>query len=474
MKKILSVLLTIALVLSLCACAGSAPKETEPKLEGLCVGYSKQDITPDFEVGLGGYDNAKLRRFTGTVRSKIYLSCIAMTEGEDTVLIFSQDLLRCDAGPVSKARKAINEATGVPEDHIMFCATHTHSAPTLTLGDAGSTKMLELYVNAAVAAAKEALADRASATMYGAEQDVKGLNFVRNYLKADGTLLSSSENPSSTTVANSLSYLTEVDDEMVVIKFDRAGDKKDIMIMNWQAHPCFNDEGGKGTSISADFIGAARDTVEQSADMHFIYFTGAAGNQGADTKIPKDKHYLTMEEYGAKLGQAAIDMLATAELIQGEGIKTKQEQFTYAYDHSQDHLVDKAQEVYDLYQSGNMEAATVLYQKYGFANVYESRAILSRAKYGESGTMEFNTIYVAGMAFVHVPYEQFSDASIQIKGESPFKYTVMCTCSNNGFSYIASERAYDMKTYEGCTGFFARGCSEDAADKFVEMLKALQ
>ena len=474
MKKLTVLMLVCALVLGLCACAGGGNKETEPKLEGLNVGYSKQDITPDFEVGLGGYDNAKTRRFTGTVRSKIYLTCIAMTEGDETVLLFSQDILRCDAGPVSKARKAINEATGVPEDHIMFCATHTHSAPSLTVGDTGSNKMLELYVNAAVTAATEALADRASATAYGVEQDVKGMNFVRNYLEPDGTILQSHETVNTPAAANALQYLTEVDDEMVVIKFDRAGDKKDIMVMNWQAHPCYNDEGGKGTSISADFIGVARDTVEQNTDMHFIYFTGAAGNQGTDTRIVKDKHYLTMEEYGAKLAQAAIDMLPSAELIQGEGIKTKQEQFTYAYDHSQDHLVDKAQEVYDLYQNGQMDKAQDLYPKYGFASVYESRAILSRSKYGQTGTMEFNTIYVAGMAFVHVPYEQFSDASIQIKGESPFKYTVMATCSNNGYSYIASERAYDLKSYEGCTGFFARGCSEAAADKFVEMLKALQ
>lgn len=472
MKKIISVILTLAVVLGLCACTGGGENtETEPKLEGLNVGYSKQDITPDFEVGLGGYDNAEYRRFTGTVRSKIYLTCIAMTEGDETVLIFSQDILRCDAGPVSKARKAINEATGIPEDHIMFCATHTHSAPTLTLNDTGSNMMLELYVEAAVAGAKEALADRASTKLYGGEKEVPGLNFVRNYMKGDKYF---GDNPKSPTEANSLTYLTERDDEMVVIKFDREGDKKDILLMNWQAHPCFNDESGKGTSISADFIGAARDKVEQTLDMNFIYFTGAAGNQATDTKITKDKHYLTMEEYGAKLAEAAADILTAAEPIEGEGIKTKQEQFTYAYDHSQDHMIEKAKEVRALQQKNDMAGATELSKKYGFASVYEARAIISRAGYPETGTMEFNTIYVAGMAFVHVPYEQFSNAAIQIKGESPFKYTVMATCSNNGFSYIASAEAYDLKTYEGCTGFFARGCSEDAADKFVEMLKALQ
>ena len=42
MKKIISMLLAVVLVLGLCACGSSdTAKETEPKLEGLCVGYSK-------------------------------------------------------------------------------------------------------------------------------------------------------------------------------------------------------------------------------------------------------------------------------------------------------------------------------------------------------------------------------------------------------------------------------------------------
>ena len=96
MKKLLSILLAVAIVFGLCACAGSGSEgKDETKLEGLCAGYSRIDVTPSFSVGLGGYSNAETRRSEGVV-SKIYVTCIAFSEGEETVLLYTVD--NCAAG----------------------------------------------------------------------------------------------------------------------------------------------------------------------------------------------------------------------------------------------------------------------------------------------------------------------------------------------------------------------------------------
>lgn len=71
MKKLTAFLLATVIALSLCACAGGAENKKEPKLEGLCVGFAKENITPDFEVGLSGYSNGLTRRFNGKVNSYI-------------------------------------------------------------------------------------------------------------------------------------------------------------------------------------------------------------------------------------------------------------------------------------------------------------------------------------------------------------------------------------------------------------------
>ena len=62
MKKIISLMLAMLLVLGLCAC-GSTAVEDAPAEEttGLQVGYGKVNITPSYKVGLGGYSDAETR-----------------------------------------------------------------------------------------------------------------------------------------------------------------------------------------------------------------------------------------------------------------------------------------------------------------------------------------------------------------------------------------------------------------------------
>ena len=474
MKKLTAFLLATVMVLSLCACSGGAGNtETEPKLEGLCVGFAKENITPDFEVGLSGYSNGMTRRFNGKVHSYIYLTCIAITEGEDTVLLFSQDLLYSDEGPVDDARQKITAATGIPADRIMFSATHTHSGPATTYGDAGSTSMWELYVNAAVKAAQKALADRAPTTIYGNDVEVTGMNYVRHYKMKDGTLRS--QNDIRFDMKQVDDYATEIDDEMVLVKFDRADEsKKDVLLMNWQAHPCFTSDMGNGVEVSADFIAPTRDTIENSTGMEFIYFTGAVGNHATESHVVKDKNYLTVNEYGQKLAKAAIDALPTLQKIEGEGIKTTQVDFEYATNRDELDRLTEAKEAMKYYNEKGSALGNAKLIEMGFVGYYHPNAIVARAERPEKGSMELNALYVAGMAFITAPYEMFSNASIQIKNESPFAITVVCGNANESHSYVPSDAAYDYDAYEAEISYFARGCAEAAADEFVRMLKTLQ
>ena len=58
MKRICCMVLTVFMLLGLSACSGSNPGgsggETAP-VDGLQVGYSKVDFTPNYKVGLEGY-----------------------------------------------------------------------------------------------------------------------------------------------------------------------------------------------------------------------------------------------------------------------------------------------------------------------------------------------------------------------------------------------------------------------------------
>ena len=144
----------------------------------LLAGFGKVDITPDYPTGLGGYSNAESRQHTG-IADRIYTTCVALTEGEDTILLFTFDGCACDQGVAEKIRAAVTPITGIPGEKIFCSATHTHSAPALW----GYPNMRRYYGDlllACVEAARQALADQAPAVQCAAKQEVPGMNFVRH------------------------------------------------------------------------------------------------------------------------------------------------------------------------------------------------------------------------------------------------------------------------------------------------------
>ena len=99
-------------------------------MEGLYAGFAKMDITPEYQVGLGGYSNAETRRNTA-ILDRIYATCIALTDGDETILLYTIDNCACGRETANKIREVVNQATGIPGEKMFFGATHTHSAPSM-------------------------------------------------------------------------------------------------------------------------------------------------------------------------------------------------------------------------------------------------------------------------------------------------------------------------------------------------------
>ena len=188
MKKILSLMLACVLLLSLCACGSSAPAETGAANAGTTaapagndstfqVGFGEGNITPDWPIGLQGYGNEATRISTG-FSTYIYIYCVAITDTKDeTALIMSID---AGGGGFEKyIRPVIESEFGIPQDHIILSAIHQHSTPY------GGEKYIEMLVNAGKKAAKQALEDRAPATMLLNTVETHALSFVRHYIAND-------------------------------------------------------------------------------------------------------------------------------------------------------------------------------------------------------------------------------------------------------------------------------------------------
>ena len=432
------------------------------------VGFGRVDITPDYSVPLAGYGNTHKRMSTG-VQDRIYATCIAITEESgQTLLLITQDTI-ATVWAVS-ARAAISEATGVPVDHIIISATHTHAAPdeNSTLDVIQQTYKQDYLVWIAEAAVA-AMADRGPAVASSGSTTLEKMNSVRHYLMADGTY--AGDNFGSFTNNTIVEPAEQADKQFQVIRFAREG-KQSVVMVNWQAHVTLGTN-SSSTLITSCFVGTARDHFEKTTGDLFAYFTGACGNTNATSRISNQNRFSNYTQYGQILSQSAIDLIQTMDESHIAEFKTKTVTFTGQVDHSFEDKLDLAKEVQAVYNSQGLSAGNRLAKQYGFSSVYHCNGVIRRSSYGATRNMDISAFYLGDISFIAAPYEMFAAHGMFIKENTP-GMTFVLTSANGKQGYIPTNKAYDYGCYESHTGNYARGTGDQLAQAYVDMLLELK
>ena len=467
MKRFSCVFFALIILLGLTACAGTGSADnTATAQPTLMAGFGRADITPGNGVGMGGYSDNETRLSKGTL-DPLYVTCIALSDGNETVLAVTIDVIGIRDSLLTTVRTNMSAVTGVPHDKIFVGATHTHSGPAMSKNNDAEIAWHKEYEAALRMAAQDAMKDLAPAKLQAATKVIDGMNFVRHYLMNDGTYYGSNFGSEDSGFKD---HATKNDPQMVLVKLDREG-KKDILMVNWQAHPASVAREVDYNMVSADFVGYMRVAMEQQTGMHFAYFTGASGNQNKDSKLVAEKHGLKSQQYGPKMAEYAIAALSELKDIENTTIKSVAKQQRVSIDHSWDHMINEANEVYNLWKTEGKTAGDALGAQYGFTSSYQARAIRDRKKMALTGELTIGAFRLGPIGFTHGTYEMFSDHSNYVKENSPFEITFLITGNS---TYIPSSAAYDYRSYEADTGFYAQGTGEQLAKEYVNLLNSLK
>lgn len=472
MKKALIYLLTLSLLLALCACASNDAPPTVPA-SAACfqVGYGRVDITPYEEsVPLAGYGNTSTRMSDGCA-DRLYITCIAFTDTQnETVLMYTADLTTLSS-VIDELRQNICNATGIPLDHIFISATHTHSAPDLgNTNELAVTRYRTRLMDWAVMAAEAALSDRAPATMEVASAVTENLNFVRHYYVSDGGVVG--ENYGVLGDRTYVSHCHDADGQLQVIRLARE-EKEDVVLVNWQVHPT---RYGNTTNASADFISPLRTRMEDKLDCKVAYFSGASGNLNPSSRIPSEVRTHKYDEMGQLLADYAIEALKNPTPANTGDVRLALKTVTADVDKSEADMLADALMIRDLWLTTNnlnlcMEEAA----KVGLGSQWHASGIITRnTRLDDTISMEIGAFSIGDVAFVSAPYEMFDQNGVQIKQGSPFKMTFIATLCNGGNGYIAS---LECATH-GCYGYDSRnygsvGAAEELVTDYLGLLNAL-
>ena len=469
MKKIISLLLCVLLIVGLCACgAAEAPQE---EYKGLMAGFGREIVMPEGQVNLNGTDSAG-RRSNGFL-DYIKATCIALKDAEGTtLLLFTIDMLGSSVGLTDPMREQVSMTTGVPGSNIMIAATHTHSAPATSSGYEGGEAYKNILFAGVLKAAVDAIADLSPAELsYGSTQ-ATGLLFVRHYVHEDGKITASSGIGREDVI---IGHPTEADEEMQILRFTRPAEgKKDILMLSWNSHPTFHG-GVKDDQISADFPGPTRDYIESKGDYLVAYFTGDAGNQAPNSAIKSEDHGLDYNAFGQKLGQYCLDALPTLTPATGNGIQLSAQEYPARANKERLDMLGQANEVMSIYNSEGRDAANAKADEYGFYQFLEARAIINRSQTAEVHPIAMRAIAIGdNVSMIFAPYEMFTNHGMAIRSETPYDITFVSSCSNGSDGYIPSQEAYEYGCYESYVSQVAPGTGEELVTEYLKMLSGLK
>ena len=470
MKKLVSLVLCLKLVLGLCACGGDTTENT-PK--GLQVGFGREIVMPENpqNVHLNGTDTAG-RKANGFL-DYLKATCIALRdEQNNTVLMFTFDILNITDTINEELRLQVAQKTSVPKENIIFSATHTHSSPAMTGSYEGAAEYKKVFFAGAEKAAVDAIADLSYAEIsYGSTFTEKQV-FVRHYVHEDGKITASS---GITDINKIIGHPTEADEEMQIIRFTRPEEgKKDVLLISWNSHPTFHG-GVTDDQISADFPGPTRDYIESQGDYLVGYFTGDAGNQAPDSRILSEAHNMDYRQFGEKLGQVCLAALPGLTAATGNTLQVQNQNYQARANKEKLDMLPQAKEVIEVYDSQGRDAANALADRYGLYQFLEARAITKRASSANIHEVKMTAMAVGdNISFVFASYEMFTNHGHALRTETPYDFTFVASCSQGSNSYIPSQEGYDYGCYESYVAVVAPGTGEELVTEYLNMLKSMK
>jgi neutral ceramidase len=438
--------------------------------DDLKVGASAVKITPPPGVPLAGqyYD-----RSATAIHDDLYAKALVIEKGGIKVAIVSCDLVDIGTDLVPAVRKMSMEATGIPEDHIMISATHSHTGPVIpSPGNINSSQgpvpeILSDYISKLPAliceSIKQANGNLEPALISCGLGHEETISFNRRFFMTDGTV---GWNPGKLN-PKIIKPAGPIDPDVSVLYAETPEGEPLLTYVNFALHL---DIAG-GLEISADMpytlskiLGEVR-----SPGMITMFTQGCCGNinhinvKTATEQSGPDE----AERIGTVLAGEVIRTCTMMKPLHVDDISVKSVIIPLPLAEFSEKELPWARETAAKY--GKPDAAPFMDMVKAF------KIIEINDRKGKPIEAEIQAIALGdSCAIVSLPGEIFTELGMYIKSRSPYPVTIVGELANVSVDYIPDMKAYMEGNYEPVSSRCAPGSGELLAKKAIEVLWELK
>ena len=363
-------------------------------VKGFISGASKVTITPDRSVFLAGLSNN--RRSTG-VHDDLWARCLALSDGEETLILVSLDLIGLFLDQVNLIRGEA-EKHGLNGKDIIVASTHQHSGPD-TLGLWGPDPTTSGVDEDYMAYVRKRVLDAILEATGNMREAV--LRFTST--KAPGGVARNSRNPGV------------LDPEISVLNVETPKGETIAVLINFALHPevLWSDN----TLITADFPNYLYATVEEELGGVALFFNGALG--GMVTPDVEEHTFKESERIGRTLAEAAL------KALRGEAEKQ-----------SRDSGLTVKRETLSL---------PVENQKF---KTLHSLGVIKRSIQNYEITTELYHVEVGDAEIITIPGEALPEIGLELKAKMTGSIKFLIGLTNDEIGYIIPEEEWSPGRYE--------------------------
>lgn len=444
----------------------------------LKAGFARVNITPPMGIPIAGYYKVRLAE---KVLDELEANALAVTDGRETLLLLSADLIEMPSPYSDPIRERIARETGVKEDHILLCCTHTHTGPKLD-GEEEPALREEYFrfLSARLTdACRFALQDLRSAQLGWAVGRAPGIAFIRRYRMKDGTIHTNPGilNPDTVTPVG------QVNDQVSVVRLDREGGDS-LVLVHFGCHP---DTIG-GCVISADWPGFVRRTLERTLDnTRCVFFNGAQGdvNHVNTQPGPGDLNDLTMDfddvmrgyghtrHMGRAVAGAVLQVIDKVQWVEDAAVHGAQQVISCPSNRPRPEELPLARQIDALHRAGRDDE--IPYQGMQLTTVVAEADRMLQLEHGpDAFRLRISAAAIGPIGLAGVPGEPFAETGRAIQ-QAPGYGLVLPLCCTNGYeNYFPLLQDFREGGYEARSCLFQAGVAEKITDQCLALLRSFR
>jgi len=386
-------------------------------------------------------------------------------DAQQRICLVSLDSLIVPLHVTRAAAKRIAAATGIPEDNVLICATHTHRGPPTNdaFGGKPDTEYLRRLEEGSVLAAVKAVAalegpksESDTAVLFGQSQEAtvgrnSRLLLVDGSIGWDGYEEQDVVRPTG-----------PYDPDLYVLALRRADGKFAGLAFNHSVH---NIGHIRQDCLSPCFYGLSALEIERRHGATTLFLPGAFGST----------HNVTYKNSGVPAEECVHRVVAAVEEALGRlqpalpgPVRVLNRPFTYhirRFDEAQAGLA--VQTYLEKYAPQRVPGQVDWFRK--------MREEMSPHQ-GEARQTRLQVIRLGDLVFVGVPGEMYARLGLELRRRSPFRHTCVIGLSGENIGYIPDCQAYADGGYQTWVGWHSRlevGTGEAMVDQAVAMLNEL-